>query len=76
MIKETIAEMDLIECRDKETDTYSGGMKRKLSAALALMGDPKIVVLDDPTAGMDPRSRRFLWTLIKKLNDKGRSVRT
>ncbi|XP_063714501.1 ATP-binding cassette sub-family A member 2-like isoform X3 [Symsagittifera roscoffensis] len=74
VIKETIAEMDLIECRDKETDTYSGGMKRKLSAALALIGDPKIVVLDDPTAGMDPRSRRFLWTLIKKLNEKGRTV--
>ena len=69
MVKNLISDLDLIECKEKQVDMYSGGMKRKLSAALTLIGDPKIVVLDDPTAGMDPRSRRFLWTLIKKLNE-------
>jgi ATP-binding cassette subfamily A (ABC1) protein 2 len=70
-----IREMDLTSNTAKKmTSAYSGGMKRKLSCAIALLGDPKIVIMDDPTAGMDPRSRRFLWTLIKKLNEAGRTV--
>ena len=46
------------------TDTLSGGQKRKLSLACALIGDPKFVLLDEPTAGMDPASRRTVWQTI------------
>ena len=45
--------------------TYSGGMKRRLSVAIALLGDPKIVFLDEPTTGMDPISRRYVWDIIE-----------
>ena len=45
----------------QRTSAYSGGMKRRLSVAIALLGDPKIVYLDEPTTGMDPISRRYVW---------------
>jgi ABC-type multidrug transport system ATPase subunit len=44
--------------------TFSGGMKRRLSVAIASIGDPKIIFMDEPTTGMDPVSRRDVWTLI------------
>lgn len=47
--------------------TYSGGMKRRLSIAIASVGDPKIIYLDEPTTGMDPISKRFVWKLIEQL---------
>ena len=59
---------------NKTSGTYSGGNKRKLSTALALLGHPPIVFLDEPTTGMDPHSRRFLWDLILDLIRDGRSV--
>ena len=56
---------------DAYVKTYSGGMKRRLSIAIASVGDPKIIYLDEPTTGMDPISKRFVWKLIEKLkNDK------
>ncbi|XP_055329067.1 ATP-binding cassette sub-family A member 7-like [Paramacrobiotus metropolitanus] len=54
--------------------TYSGGNKRKLSTAIALIGDPDIVFLDEPTTGMDPKARRFLWNCILSMLREGRSV--
>lgn len=49
----------------QRSGTYSGGMKRRLSVAIALLGDPKIVFLDEPTTGMDPISRRYVWDIIE-----------
>lgn len=54
----------LAEWADKLAVTYSGGTKRKLSLAMALVGDPEVVFLDEPSSGMDPGSRRFMWDLI------------
>ena len=52
--------------------TYSGGNKRKLSAAITLVGEPRLILLDEPTAGMDPGARRALWAVIQAQKRKGR----
>jgi ATP-binding cassette subfamily A (ABC1) protein 3 len=59
-----IAEMGLTEYADRQAGTYSGGNKRKLSVAIAMIGDPSIVFLDEPSTGMDPVARRFMWEVI------------
>ena len=51
---------------DNECGSYSGGNKRKLSVAVALVGEPRVVLLDEPSTGMDPGARRALWTLIQQ----------
>jgi len=66
--------MQLMRYADKPSRMYSGGNKRKLSVAIALMGNPPVVFLDEPTAGMDPKARRFLWTQIGRMVKEGRSV--
>lgn len=53
---------------------YSGGNKRKVSAAIAFIGRPSVVILDEPTTGMDPSARRYLWTVIKRAVDLGMTV--
>jgi len=58
---------------DRQASTFSGGTKRKLSLGIALVGNPRIVFLDEPTTGVDPESRRFMWTLISATM-QGRSV--
>ncbi|GJQ09738.1 hypothetical protein GpartN1_g1529.t1 [Galdieria partita] len=58
-------QVGLIEVRNKFASQYSGGMQRRLSVAIALTGDPKIVFLDEPTTGMDPVSRRHAWEMIE-----------
>lgn len=50
--------------------TYSGGNKRKLSVAIAMLGNPPIVFLDEPSTGMDPEARRFMWTVISNISAK------
>ena len=47
--------------------TYSGGMRRRLDLAMGLMGDPRVVFLDEPTTGLDPRSRRAMWDVVRGL---------
>lgn len=59
--------------KDKVAMTLSGGNKRKLSVALALLGNPPIVLLDEPSAGMDPKARRFLWTVVAKMSQHNKN---
>uniref|UniRef100_A0A1I8FY36 ABC2_membrane domain-containing protein n=1 Tax=Macrostomum lignano TaxID=282301 RepID=A0A1I8FY36_9PLAT len=69
---ETISKRVGIEAHlDKTTQEYSGGNKRKLSCGIAFIGNPPIVFLDEPTAGMDPGARRFLWRCIQRMNKFG-----
>ena len=58
---------ELVEAAKKTPATYSGGMRRRLDLAMTLVGDPKIIFLDEPTAGLDPRSRRTMWQIIREL---------
>ncbi|XP_064556074.1 phospholipid-transporting ATPase ABCA3 isoform X2 [Drosophila montana] len=59
---------------DKRTKKYSGGNKRKLSAAIAVIGSPTIIYMDEPTTGMDPAARRHLWNIVCRLRDGGKSI--
>jgi len=65
--------LNLTNFIDKLAINLSGGQKRRLSIALALLGDSDIVILDEPTAGLDPTSRRKLWELLKKVK-LGKSI--
>ena len=60
-------QFDLVEAARKPVATYSGGMRRRLDLAMTLVGDPRIIFLDEPTAGLDPRSRRTMWQIIRDL---------
>ncbi len=65
---------DLVEAAKKLGATYSGGMRRRLDLAMGLVGDPRIVFLDEPTTGLDPRSRRTMWQIIRDLVAGGVTV--
>uniref|UniRef100_A0A674BWQ7 P-type phospholipid transporter n=1 Tax=Salmo trutta TaxID=8032 RepID=A0A674BWQ7_SALTR len=69
-----IQKLGLSEYAGRCAGTYSGGNKRKLSTAIAMIGCPALVLLDEPTTGMDPHSRRFLWTAIMSVIQDGRAV--
>jgi ABC-2 type transport system ATP-binding protein len=71
---ELIELMDLGEKRNTRSQDLSGGQRQRLSVALALVGDPEIVFLDEPTTGMDPAARRALWDVVTGLRAEGRSV--
>ena len=58
---------DLVDAADRVPSTYSGGMRRRLDLAMGLMGDPRVVFLDEPTTGLDPRSRRAMWDIVRGL---------
>eukprot|EP00002_Diphylleia_rotans_P024252 TRINITY_DN477_c0_g2_i1.p1 TRINITY_DN477_c0_g2~~TRINITY_DN477_c0_g2_i1.p1 ORF type:complete len:1671 (+),score=364.81 TRINITY_DN477_c0_g2_i1:51-5063(+) len=64
VVESSIQKLDLEQFAGKAAGSYSGGNKRKLSVAIALIGDPKIVFLDEPSTGMDPVARRFMWDII------------
>ena len=68
--KELLELVNLLEDADRPCGNYSGGMQRRLDLALTLVHHPKIIFLDEPTAGLDPTSRISLWKEIKKLNNK------
>ncbi|XP_072787969.1 glucosylceramide transporter ABCA12 [Taeniopygia guttata] len=72
-VRRTLKETGLYSHRHKLAGTLSGGMKRKLSIAIALLGGSRVVILDEPTTGVDPCSRRSIWEIISK-NKKGRTI--
>lgn len=65
---------DLTEAATKPASTYSGGMKRRLDIAMTLVGNPSIIFLDEPTTGLDPRSRHTMWQIIRTLVNDGTTV--
>ncbi|WP_165986402.1 ATP-binding cassette domain-containing protein [Streptomyces sp. YIM 98790] len=64
----------LAESAQRMAATYSGGMRRKLDLAMTLVGDPRIIFLDEPTTGLDPRSRRTMWGIVRELVADGTTV--
>ncbi|MEU0192062.1 ATP-binding cassette domain-containing protein [Streptomyces afghaniensis] len=71
---ELLERFDLVEAAKKPVSTYSGGMKRRLDIAMTLVGDPRIIFLDEPTTGLDPRSRHNMWQIIRELVSDGVTV--
>jgi ABC-2 type transport system ATP-binding protein len=71
---ELLAQFDLIDAKDKLTITFSGGMRRRLDLAMTLVGRPQIIFLDEPTTGLDPRSRRTMWQIIRELVASGVTI--
>ena len=69
-----LARFDLVEAAGKPAAAYSGGMRRRLDLAMGLVGDPRIVFLDEPTTGLDPRSRRTMWEIVRALAAGGVTV--
>ena len=69
-----LTKMALTEDAKRVTAKYSGGMKRRLSLALALIHDPQIAFLDEPTVAMDPQSRHAVWDFIKEQKTKGKTI--
>ncbi|VTJ89347.1 Hypothetical predicted protein, partial [Marmota monax] len=65
----TLKDVGLIQHQHKQTQTLSGGLKRKLSIGIAFMGTSRTVVLDEPTSGVDPCSRRSLWDILLKYQE-------
>lgn len=66
--------VDLQDHLDKFVSGYSGGMKRRLSLAIALLGNPELLILDEPTVGIDPSLRRKIWAELDNIRQEGRSV--
>jgi len=73
-IKELLEFVGLTERADTVVGRFSGGMKRRLMIARALMHKPRILFLDEPTVGLDPQVRRKIWDLIRRLNGQGITV--
>jgi ABC-2 type transport system ATP-binding protein len=71
---ELLERFDLVEAASKPASTYSGGMRRRLDLAMTLMGDPQVIFLDEPTTGLDPRSRHTMWGIIRDLVAGGVTV--
>ena len=73
-IADLLERFDLTDAASKYVATYSGGMKRRLDLAMTLMGNPRIVFLDEPTSGVDPRGRRTMWTIVRDLVANGVTI--
>ncbi|MET7705920.1 ATP-binding cassette domain-containing protein [Micromonospora sp. NPDC005413] len=73
-VGELLDQFDLTEAAGKPASTYSGGMRRRLDLAMTLVGEPRIIFLDEPTTGLDPRSRRAMWQIIRELVSGGVTI--
>jgi ABC-2 type transport system ATP-binding protein len=71
---ELIKRFDMSEAADRRVGTYSGGMKRRIDIAMSLVGNPKIIFLDEPTTGLDPEARLEVWKIVKELSATGTTV--
>jgi ABC-2 type transport system ATP-binding protein len=74
VVTQLLERFELTEAANKPTSTYSGGMRRKLDLAMTLVGNPRIIFLDEPTTGLDPRSRRTMWSIIRDLVADGVTI--
>src|SRR3954465_2529127 len=74
IVTDLLERFELVEAARKPASTYSGGMRRKLDLAMTLVGDPRIIFLDEPTTGLDPRSRRTMWSIVKDLVADGVTI--
>jgi ABC-2 type transport system ATP-binding protein len=72
--QELLADFDLLDAADRPAKTYSGGMRRRLDLAISLIAAPPVIFLDEPTTGLDPRSRLDMWEIIKKLMAAGTTI--
>jgi len=72
--EELLQRFDLVDAADRTAKTYSGGMQRRLDLAASLVGDPKVLFLDEPTTGLDPRSRLGMWDIIRSLVSGGTTL--
>ena len=73
-VRELLERFDLVDAASKPAQTYSGGMRRRLDLAMTLVGDPRIIFLDEPTTGLDPRSRRVMWDIVGELLAAGVTI--
>ncbi|HWB23585.1 MAG TPA: ATP-binding cassette domain-containing protein [Gaiellaceae bacterium] len=73
-IDELLERFDLVEVAGRPASTYSGGMRRRLDLAMTLIGSPRVIFLDEPTTGLDPRSRRLMWDDIRELAASGVTI--
>lgn len=72
--EQLLKDFDLVKAADRPVKTYSGGMRRRLDLAVSLIATPPIIFLDEPTTGLDPRSRVAMWEIIKRLMDGGTTI--
>jgi ABC-2 type transport system ATP-binding protein len=73
-VAELLKQFDIVEAGPKSVSTYSGGMQRRLDLAMTLIGDPRIIFLDEPTTGLDPTSRRMMWQITRDLAAGGVTI--
>jgi daunorubicin resistance ABC transporter ATP-binding subunit len=71
---EVLERFDLADAADRRTSTYSGGMRRRLDLAATLVGRPRVLFLDEPSTGLDPRSRAQLWEMVRELRVEGTTI--
>jgi ABC-2 type transport system ATP-binding protein len=74
VVTQLLERFDLVEAAHKLVSTYSGGMRRKLDLAMTLVGNAQIIFLDEPTTGLDPRSRRTMWDIVRELVANGVTI--
>jgi ABC-2 type transport system ATP-binding protein len=73
-VGELLERFELADAAERLVGTYSGGMRRRLDLAMTLIGDPRVIFLDEPTTGLDPRSRRTVWELVRGIVAEGTTV--